>query len=104
MNISIFPRSIWPVLLLLLAGCSQTSLLTKQDYQNSQHNFVQGKVNDALVEFPRRAEQDTFITTMEKGYLSLIQGKPQIKKLQQQADKLSEEIRELGGETASRIA
>ena len=93
MSFPIFPHLIWLALLLLVSGCSQTSLLTKQDYQNSQHYFVQGKVNDALVEFPRRAEQDTFITTMEMSYLSLIQGKPQSKKLQKQAGMLEKRVR-----------
>lgn len=92
-NFPVFPRLSWLVLLLLVSGCSQTILLTKQDYQNSQQNFVQGKVNDALVDFPRGAEENTFITTMEKAYLSLIQGKPQIKQLQQQADMLEKRVR-----------
>lgn len=73
------------ICLLLLAGCSQNSLLTKQDYQKSQQDFVRGDNEKALLDFPRRAEDGAFITTMEKGYLSLIQGKPQIKGLQKQA-------------------
>lgn len=93
MDFPILPRLPGLVLLLLVSGCSQTSMLTKQDYQNSQQSFVQGKVNDALVEFPRRAEENTFITTMEKAYLSLIQGKPQITQLQKQADMLEKRVR-----------
>ncbi len=81
------------VLLLLLAGCSQTSLLTKQDYQNSQRAFMQGNADDAYLDFPRGAEEGTFITTMEKSYLNLIQGKPQIKALQQQDDVISNRVR-----------
>ncbi len=88
-----YPRLLYLVLLLLLAGCSQTSLLTKQDYQNSQRAFVQGNADDAFLEFPRRAEQGTFITTMEKAYLNLIQGKAQIKELQRQADVLENRVR-----------
>jgi hypothetical protein len=81
------------VLLLLGSGCSNTSLLTRQDYQKSQQDFLQGDANEALVDFPRKTENGTFITTMEQGYLSLIQGKPQIKGLQQQAEVLEDRVR-----------
>ncbi|HEY6094071.1 MAG TPA: hypothetical protein VIU93_03875 [Gallionellaceae bacterium] len=86
-------RSLSLTFLLLLAGCSQTSLLSKQDYQRSQQYFLKGDVDEALLNFPRGAEERTFITTMEKSYLNLIQGKPQIKALQQQADVLEDRVR-----------
>ena len=88
-------RSFLLVLTLLLTGtgCSQTSLLTKHDYEKSQANFVQGDANEALLDFPRRAEQGTFITTMESSYLNLIQGKAEIKALQQQAQTLENRVR-----------
>src|SRR5512135_1434852 len=79
--------------LLLIAGCSQNNLLTKQDYQKSQQDFMRGDAGKALLDFPRGAEDGNFITTMEKGYLSLIQGKPQIKGLQQQAALLENRVR-----------
>lgn len=79
--------------LLLIAGCSQDSLLTRQDYQKSQQDFVRGDAARALLDFPRRAEGGTFITTMEKGYLSLILGKPQIAGLQKQAALLENQVR-----------
>jgi hypothetical protein len=81
------------VLVLLGSGCTQISLLTKQDYQNSQQDFLRGDAENALLDFPRKAEDGTFITTVEKGYLSLIQGKPQIKELQKQADVLENRVR-----------
>lgn len=81
------------VLALLGAGCSQNGLLTKRDYQLSQQDFVRGDVNEALLDFPRGKEEGTFITTMEKSYLSLIQGKPQIKALQKQAAVLEDRVR-----------
>jgi hypothetical protein len=81
------------VLVLLGAGCSQNSLLTRQDYQKSQQHFLRGDANAALLDFPREAEDGTFITTMEQGYLSLIQGKPQIKGLQKQANALEDRVR-----------
>lgn len=87
------PRFFYLALLILLAGCGQTSLLTKQDYQKSQRHFVQGNADDAALDFPRAAEQGAFITTVEKTYLNLIQGKPQIKDLQKQADVLENRVR-----------
>ena len=71
----------------------RSTLLTKQDYQKSQSHFVQGNADDAFLNFPRRAEVGDFITTMEKAYLNLIQGKPQVKLLQQQVDALENRVR-----------
>jgi hypothetical protein len=81
------------VLMLFGSGCSQNSLLTKQSYQKSQQDFLRGDAAQALIDFPRAAEQGTFITAMEKGYLSLIQGEPQIKELQKQAEVLENRVR-----------
>jgi hypothetical protein len=80
-------------LALLTSGCSQNSLLTRQDYQKSQQDFLRGDADEALMNFPRGAEDGSFITTMEKGYLSLIQGKPQINGLQKQAEMLENRVR-----------
>jgi hypothetical protein len=79
--------------LLLISACSQTSLLTKQDYQKSQSQFIQGNTDDAALVFPRHSETDNFITTMEKSYLNLVQGKAQFKSLQQQVDVLENRVR-----------
>ena len=54
------------VLVLLGSGCSQNSLLTRQDYQKSQQDFLRGDADGALLNFPRKAEDGTFITTMER--------------------------------------
>ena len=81
------------VLALLGSGCSQNSLLARLDYQKSQQDFLRGDADGALLNFPRKAEDGTFITTVEKGYLSLIQGKPQIKGLQRQAEILEKRVR-----------
>jgi hypothetical protein len=81
------------ILCLLLVGCSHNGLLTKQSYQNSQQAYIQGDAKEALLNFPRGEEDGNFITTMEKGYLSLIQGKPQIRDLQSQADMLQNRVR-----------
>lgn len=81
------------VLVLLGPGCSQSSLLARQDYQKSQQDFLRGDADSALLDFPRKAEDGTFITTLEKGYLSLIRGKPQITGLQKQAELLEKRVR-----------
>lgn len=86
-------RLLLTMLLLLVSACSQDKLLAKQDYQESQRSFSQGNAEKALLEFPRRAEEGDFITTLEQGYLSLIQGKPQIGKLQRQAAALENRVR-----------
>jgi len=80
---------------LLAAGCSHTSLLTKQDYQKSQDEFLQGNADNAYLDFPRGAEAGDFITTMERAYLNLIQGKgkAQVKLLQKQVDVLENRVR-----------
>lgn len=87
------PPIFWLLLTLLLSGCSQTALLSKQDYQKSQRQFLQGNADDAYLNFPRGAEQGNFITTVEKAYLNLVQGKPQIKQLQQQVEVLEDRVR-----------
>lgn len=81
------------LLALLLSACSHTQLLSKQDYQKSQIQFVQNNVDDAALSFPRQAESGNFITTVEKTYLNLIQGKAQIKALQQQVEILEDRVR-----------
>lgn len=93
MSIPVVSRLLWPMAVLLLAACSQDRLLTKQDYQESQRDFMQGDAAEALFDFPRRAEKGDFITTMEQGYLNLIQGKADIKLMQRQADMLANRVR-----------
>ncbi len=92
-KLGLFNATCMLVLVLLGSGCSQNNLLTRQDYQQSQRDFLRGDANEALLDFPRKTEGGTFITTMEQGYLSLIQGKPQIKELQKQADVLENRVR-----------
>ncbi|MDH4234358.1 MAG: hypothetical protein OEV15_04405, partial [Gallionella sp.] len=92
-KLSLCKSACFLVLALLASGCSQDSLLARQDYQKSQQHFLKGNADNALLNFPRVAEDGTFITTMEKGYLSLIQGKPRIKGLQKQAEVLEKRVR-----------
>ena len=79
-------------LVLFASGCSH-NLLTKQDYQLSQQAFMRGDTAKALNNFPRSSENGTFITTMERSYLSLIQSSPDIEGLKKQAKKLEERVR-----------
>lgn len=80
-------------ILFLTAGCSQNILLSKQDYKKSQNQFMQGNSDDALLSLPRKAEAGDFITTMERTYLNLVQGKPQISQLQKQVKVLEDRVR-----------
>ncbi len=87
------------LLALLCSGCSQVSLLTRDDYKKSQQDFLKGDSASALRDFPHKmedghvVEEGDFITTMEKAYLSLIQGKPEIAGLQRQAAALQHNLR-----------
>ena len=81
-------------LFLFIGGCSSSNLLlNKQDYEKSERHFTQGNADEALLNFPRYAERGNFITTMEKAYLNLIQGKSQISQLQQQVESLENRVR-----------
>lgn len=93
MQKAILLQSILALLILLLPGCSQTGLLTKQDYQKSQSQFIQGNADNAFLTFPRGVEEGDFITTLEKAYLNLIQGKAQTRQLQQQVNVLEDRVR-----------
>jgi hypothetical protein len=93
MKSSSITRPILLITIALLSGCSKTTLLTKQDYQKSQQQFIQGNTDDAALNFPRRAENGDFITTVEKAYLSLLQGKPQVQSLLQQVNVLENRVR-----------
>lgn len=86
-------RALLVISLLLCAGCSQNSLLTRQDYQTSREDFMHADYEHALQDFPRGREDGDFITTMEKGYLSLLLGKPQIEGLTRQAALQENQVR-----------
>ncbi len=81
------------IVVLACSGCSQNRLLTGQDYEKSRQDFVLGDLHEAALDFPRGKEDGDFITTMERGYLSLAQGEPDIKGLQKQAEALENRVR-----------
>ncbi len=86
-------RVLFVFFLLLCAGCSSNHLLTRQDYQKSRDDFIHADYQQALLDFPRSREDGDFITTMETGYLSLLQGKPQTQTLQKQATLQEDQVR-----------
>jgi hypothetical protein len=77
--------------LLLLSACSAT-LLTRDDYAPSLRALSGGDLEGARVSLPR-GEEGGFITTMEKTYLALLQGRPEIDALARQAAALDEQVR-----------
>ena len=90
-------RHFKPVILLallcLLSACSSTSqLLSKDNYQSSLRALGKGDLVDARMSHPR-GERGAFITTLERAYLNLLNGKPEIDELQRYADLVSERVR-----------
>jgi hypothetical protein len=79
-------------LALLLAGCAGTGLLTREDYQLARESLASGDPDGARINLPR-GETGGFITTMEKTYLALLQGRPDIDALAQQAAALEDRVR-----------
>jgi hypothetical protein len=80
-------------LLGLLAGCSNPALLTKQDYAPSVAALSRGQVDDARASLLPLGEQGGFITTMEKTYLALLQGRPEIDDLARFAKVIEDQLR-----------
>lgn len=76
---------------LFFIQCS-TTLSTKQDYTNSRLSLETGKKSNALENLPKE-EGNSFIYDMEKAYLNLIQGKPEIDELIDYARKIEQRIR-----------
>ena len=77
---------------LLAAGCSATPLLTKEQYGPSRTALALGAPAEALARFPH-GEEGTFITTMERTYLSLLQGRPDIDALARYSERIEDRVR-----------
>jgi hypothetical protein len=71
--------------------CSST-LLKKGDYVNTRYHLDRSNPERALQVFPN-FEKNSFITTMEKTYLNLIQGRSDIKDLIIYSDKIEKRLR-----------
>jgi hypothetical protein len=80
------------LLVLLLSGCAGTGLLTQKDYRAARSALEGNDLEGARVNLPR-GEQGGFITTMEKTYLALLQGRPEIDDLAKQAAALEDQVR-----------
>ncbi len=78
------------ILLIFISHCS--SLLEKRDYYYSEKHLREWDINGTLDAFPR-GESGSFITTMEKTYLNLLAGNPDIDDLISYAEKLDNQIR-----------
>ncbi|HKI99443.1 MAG TPA: hypothetical protein VKB51_13305 [bacterium] len=77
---------------LLAGGCSSTPLLTKAQYEPSRAALAQGAPEQALAKFPA-GEPGTFITTMERTYLSLLEGRPDIDALARYSERIEDRVR-----------
>ncbi len=75
----------------LLINCG-TTLLTKQDYRFTRTALEKKDFETAVKLFPAE-EKNGFITSMEKAYLKLIQGKPEIDELIRYAEKIEKRVR-----------
>jgi len=83
-----------PLIVLTFSGCS-SRLLTSRDYEESLFQHYSGHPQQALSEFPPE-EKGGFITTLEKGYLSQLAGKPETKTLQKLAAAIEQRVRYRG--------
>lgn len=77
---------------LLLPSCSTGALLTRENYRRSVEALREGDATKALQLFPE-GEGRTFIPLLEKTYLNLIQGRPEIDELQAYAVKIEERVK-----------
>lgn len=72
-------------------NCS-TKFNTKTDYSFSESELGRGNIDSAIRELPG-GEKGTFITTMERTYLNLLRGNPDISDLLKYAGKIEERLR-----------
>ncbi len=80
------------IILILMSLTQCTTLLTKSDYATSVKYLEQWDVDKSLKHFPK-GEKNTLITEMEKAYLNLLSGKPEIDSLIEFARKTDNQIR-----------
>ncbi len=75
----------------LFINCG-TTLLTRQDYRWTRSALEKKDFETAVKLFPTE-EKNGFITSMEKAYLKLIQGKPEIDELIRYAENIEKRVR-----------
>ena len=79
------------IICFLFVNCG-TTLLTRQDYRFTRTALEKKDFETAVKFFPAE-EKNGFITSMEKAYLKLIQGKPEIDELIRYAEKIEKRVR-----------
>lgn len=77
--------------ILFLSFCS-SGLLKREDYSSARNSLLNKDASGALESFPK-GEQNSFIVSMEKAYLNLIQGKPDIDDLIKYSGKVDKRVR-----------
>lgn len=80
------------MLALSLLNLSCSSLNTKNTYYFSSSSMVSGDIENAINSLPT-GEGDTFVTIMERTYLNLLMGNPDIDKLSAYSNKIDNQIR-----------
>ncbi len=89
MNGSSYHIALMAVAWLLLSACSGPTLLTRHDYEPSRQALSNADIKRAIDDLPR-GEKGGFITTMERTYLELLQGRPSIEPLAALAAKIDD--------------
>jgi hypothetical protein len=80
------------ILTALLLNLNCSSLNTKNTYYFSSSSLVSGDIDNAINSLPT-GEGDTFVTIMERTYLNLLKGNPDIDKLADYSHKIDKQIR-----------
>jgi len=80
------------VLTFVLINLSCSTLNTKNTYYFSSSSLASGDIDSAIQSLPD-GEGDTFITIMERTYLNLLKGNPDIDKLAGYSGKIDKQIR-----------
>lgn len=80
------------ILTAFLLNLSCSSLNTKNTYYFSSSSMVSGDIENAINSLPT-GEGDTFVTIMERTYLNLLKGNPDIDKLSAYSNKIDNQIR-----------
>ncbi len=83
-------RALTALIILYALQCS--TLLTKKDYHYSEKYLKEWNIQGAIDALPD-GESGGFITTMEKTYLNLLAGKPEIDQLITYANRIDNQIR-----------
>jgi hypothetical protein len=76
----------------ILLNCGSGQFLTKSDYTTSRSHYEKGSIVSALSTYPD-GERDSFITIMERTYLNLLAGNPDVNELFEFSKKIEDRLR-----------